>query len=56
MKIPQNTSMKNRSRAAKDAANRYRRRTERTEMADWKRVTYTDPATGRARTINIRHS
>lgn len=56
MRIPQNTAMKNRSRSAKAAAVRYRRRVERAEMADWKRVPHTDPATGRAQTINIRHS
>lgn len=56
MKIPQNTAMKNRSECAKAAATRYRRRVERAEMADWKRVTYTDPATGRTQAINIRHS
>lgn len=55
MRIPQNTAMKNRSESAKAAA-RYRRRVERAEMADWKRVTYTDPATGRTQAINIRHS
>lgn len=56
MKIPQNTSMKNQSESAKAAAARYRKRVERAEMAAWKYVTYTDPATGRARAINIRHS
>lgn len=56
MRIPQNTAMKNRSEAAKAAAARYRRRVERAEMADWKRAAYTDPATGRTQTINIRHS
>lgn len=56
MNIPQNTAMKNRSESAKAAAARYRRRVERAEMADWKCVTYTDPATGRAQIINIRHS
>lgn len=56
MNIPQNTAMRNRSESAKAAAGRYRRRVERAEMADWKRVTYTDPATGRTRAINIRHS
>lgn len=56
MNIPQNTAMKNRPESAKAAAARYRRRVERAEMADWKRVTYTDPATGHTRTINIRHS
>lgn len=52
----QNTAMKNRSESAKAAAIRYRRRVERAEMAAWKHVTYTDPATGRTQAINIRHS
>lgn len=56
MRIPQNTSMKNRSGAAKSAAARYRRRIERAERADWKRITYVDPATGRTQAINVRHS
>lgn len=56
MKIPQNTSMKNRSGATKAAAARYRRRVERAEMADWKRVIHADPATGRTQAINVRHS
>lgn len=56
MNIPQNTAMKNRSESAKAASARYRRRIERAEMADWKYTTYTDPATGRIQTINIRHS
>lgn len=56
MRIPQNTTMRNRSESAKAAAARYRRRVERAEMADWKHVAYTDPATGRTQTINIRHS
>ena len=56
MNIPQNTAIRNRSASAKAAAARYRRRVERAEMADWKHVTYIDPATGRAQTINIRHS
>ncbi len=56
MRIPQNTAMKNRSESARAAAARYRRRVERAEMADWKRVTYTDPATGRTQAIHIRHS
>lgn len=56
MRIPQNTAMKNRSETAKAAAVRYRRRVERAEMADWKHVIHTDPATGRAQAINIRHS
>lgn len=56
MNIPQNTAMKNRSEAAKAATARYRRRVERAEMADWKYASHTDPATGRTKTINIRHS
>lgn len=56
MRIPQNTTMKNRSEYAKATAARYRRRVERAAMAGWRRVTYTDPATGRIQTINIRHS
>lgn len=56
MRIPQNTSMKNRSESARAASVKYRRRVERAEMADWKHASYVDPATGRTRTINIRHS
>ena len=56
MRIPQNTAMRNRSESAKAAAARYRRRVEQAEMADWKHVTYTDPATGRTQTINVRHT
>ena len=56
MNIPQNAAMRNRSKSAKAAAARYRKRVERAEMADWKYATYTDPATGRTQTINIRHS
>lgn len=56
MNTPQNTAMRNRSAAAKAVAARYRRRVERAEMADWKRVTHTDPSTGRTQTINVRHS
>lgn len=56
MNIPQNTAMRNRSKSAKAAAVRYRRRVERAEKVDWKYVTYTDPATGRTQTINVRHS
>ena len=55
MRIPQNTAMKNRSESAKAAAARYRRRVERAEMADWKRVTYTDSTGARTQIINIRH-
>ena len=56
MRIPQNTAMKNRSASARAAAARYRRRAERAEMADWKRVVYEDPATGRTQMIRVRHS
>jgi hypothetical protein len=56
MNTSSNTAMRNRSESAKVAAARYRRRVERAETADWKRVTYTDPFTGRTQTINIRHS
>ena len=56
MKIPQNTTMKYRSEAAKSVVAKYRRRVERAEMADCKRVAYTDPATGRTQVINVRHS
>lgn len=56
MNTSSNTAMRNRSKFAKAAAARYRRRVERTERADWKRVTYTDPFTGRTQAINIRHS
>lgn len=56
MNVPQNTAMKNRPKSAKAAAAGYRKRVERAEMADWRYVTYTDPATGRAQIINIRHS
>lgn len=56
MRIPQNTAMRNRSESAKAAAARYRRRVDRVAMADLKRATHTDPATGRIQTVNIRHS
>ena len=56
MNIPQNTTKRNRPAFARAAAAKYRRRVERAAMADWKRATYTDPATGRTQTINIRHS
>lgn len=56
MRIPQNTAMENRSKSAKDAAARYRLRVERAEMTGWKRVSYTDPSTGRTQIINVRHS
>lgn len=48
--------MKSRPKCAKAAAARCKRRVERAEMADWKRATCTDPAAGRTRAINIRHS
>lgn len=56
MNIPENTTPSKRARSAKKYAASYRRRIERIEAADWDRATYTDPATGRTRTINIRHS
>ena len=48
--------MKNRPGSVKAAATRYRRRVERAELADRKRVAYVDPATGRVQVINVRHS
>lgn len=56
MNIPENTRPTNRARSAKKYAASYRRRTERAEAADWKNARHTDPSTGRARTINIRHA
>lgn len=56
MNIPENTTPNNRGRAAKKYAASYRRRTERAEMADWRNVQYTDPSTGKTRTVNVRHS
>lgn len=56
MNIPENTAPSKRARPAKRYAASYRRRAERIEAADWKRARYTDPSTGRARTVNIRHS
>lgn len=56
MNIPQNTAMKNRPESARAADVRYRRRVERAETADRRRVAHTDPATGRTRAINVRHS
>lgn len=56
MNIPENTRPGNRGRAARKYAASHRRRTERAEAADWKNARYTDPATGRTRTINIRHT
>lgn len=56
MNIPENTTRTKRSRSAKKYAASYRRRVERIEAADWSHVTHVDPATGRAQTINVRHS
>lgn len=56
MNIPENTTPDKRGRAAKKYAASYRRRVERAEAADWRRATHTDPATGRAQAINVRHS
>lgn len=56
MNIPENTTPNKRARAAKRYAASYRRRVDRTEAADWKRAIYTDPATGRAQVINVRHT
>ena len=56
MNIPENTTPDKRARSAKKYAASYRRRIERAEAADWRRTTYTDPATGRTRVINVRHS
>nr|DAR47039.1 MAG TPA: hypothetical protein [Caudoviricetes sp.] len=56
MNIPENTSPAKRARSAKKYAASRRRRIEQIEAADWKRPHYTDPSTGKIRTINIRHS
>lgn len=56
MNIPENTTPNKRARSAKKYAASYRRRIERAEAAAWKRVAYTDPATGRAQAINVHHS
>lgn len=56
MNIPENTALTKRPRSAKKNAASYRRRIERIEAADWRRAQYTDPSTGRVRTINIRHT
>lgn len=56
MNIPENTTPAKRARSAKRYAAAYRRKVEQIETADWKHTHYTDPSTGRVRTINIRHS
>lgn len=56
MNIPENTTPNKRARPAKRYAASYRRRVERVEAADWRRAAHTDPATGRAQIINVRHS
>nr|DAR11243.1 MAG TPA: hypothetical protein [Caudoviricetes sp.] len=56
MNIPENTAPNKRPRSAKRYAASHRRRIERAEATDWRRTTYTDPATGRTQVINIRHS
>lgn len=56
MNIPENTSPDKRARSAKRYAAAHRRRVERIEAADWKHAAHTDPATGRAQVINVRHS
>lgn len=56
MNTPENTTPSKRPRSAKKYAALHRRRVERIEAADWKNAHYTDPSTGRIRTINIRHN
>lgn len=56
MNIPENTTPNKRGRSAKRYAASYRRRVERIEVADQRRVTYTDPGAGRTQIINVRHS
>lgn len=56
MNIPENTIPAKRPRSAKKYSASRRRRMEQIEAADWKNTHYTDPSTGRLRTINIRHS
>lgn len=55
MNIPENTTPNKRARSAKRYTASYRRRVERAEAIDWRRATYTDPATGRTQVINVRH-
>ena len=56
MNIPENTNPNKRARVARRYAASYRRRVEQIEATDWRHATYTDPATGRTQTINVRHS
>jgi len=56
MNIPENTTPDKRARSAKKYAASYRRRVEQIEATDWRRITHTDPATGRTQAINVRHS
>lgn len=56
MNIPENTTPAKRARPAKKYAASHRRRVERIEAADWKRAHYTDPSTGKIRTIAVRHA
>lgn len=56
MNIPENTTPSKRSRSAKKYTASYRRRVSRIDAADWKHAHYTDPSTGRIRTINVRHT
>lgn len=56
MNIPENTTPNKRTRPARRYAASYRRRVEQIEATDWRRATYTDPATGRLQVINVRHS
>lgn len=56
MNIPENTTPNKRTRPARRYAASRRRRVEEIEAADWRRATYTDPATGRLQAINVRHS
>ena len=56
MNIPENTSPDKQARSARKYAASYRRRIEQIEATDWRRAIYADPATGRTRVINVRHS
>nr|DAV34775.1 MAG TPA: hypothetical protein [Caudoviricetes sp.] len=56
MNIPENTTPSKRARSAKKYAASWRRRVDRIDAADWKCAHYTDPSTGKVRTVNIRHN